>query len=281
MKKILSFPSSRHLWAVVMVIAAVVVIWCAGPLLTFGGLSPLASIGIRLTLIALVLAAWALWLIDWTTSIVIVVLLCLAIWHAFPLVTLSGKPLFASVTARILAMIGVVFVYAGVMLVRWWNQMRRHPGRLRRWLRLGKRGPRPLAASRLAEIEDMARATIAQLKAGRAAHGRLARLFRGAAHLYDVPWYVVLGPKGSGKTSMLLNSGLAFPLDARLQHSLAPDDARALPGWWLTNEAVLIDTAGHYVQHGTSRYSLPVASSDGPNGGKRKNQVHRRKPWRV
>ncbi|WP_436968078.1 hypothetical protein [Burkholderia multivorans] len=64
MKKILSFPSSRHLWAVVMVIAAVVVIWFAGPLLTFGGLSPLASIGIRLTLIALVLAAWALWLID-------------------------------------------------------------------------------------------------------------------------------------------------------------------------------------------------------------------------
>ncbi|EJO57759.1 type VI secretion system membrane subunit TssM [Burkholderia multivorans] len=272
MKKILSFPSSRHLWAVVMVIAAVVVIWFAGPLLTFGGLSPLASIGIRLTLIALVLAAWALWLIDWTMSIVIIVLLCLAIWHAFPLVALSGKPLFASVTARILAMIGVVFVYAGVMSVRWWRQMRRHPGRLRRLLRLGKRGPRPLAASRLAEIEDMARATIAQLKAGRAAHGRLARLFRGAAHLYDVPWYVVLGPKGSGKTSMLLNSGLAFPLDARLQRSLAPDDARALPGWWLANEAVLIDTAGHYVQHGTSRYSLPVASSDGPSGGKRKNQ---------
>ncbi|MGK8778402.1 hypothetical protein ACRS8R_28830 [Burkholderia cenocepacia] len=128
MKKILSFLSSRHLWAVVMVIAAVVVIWFAGPLLTFGGLSPLASIGIRLTLIALVLAAWALWLIDWTMSIVIVVLLCLAIWHAFPLVTLSGEPLFASVTARILAMTGVVLAYAAVMSIRWWRRMRRHPG---------------------------------------------------------------------------------------------------------------------------------------------------------
>ncbi|EGD06273.1 hypothetical protein B1M_02245 [Burkholderia sp. TJI49] len=272
MKKILSFLSSRHLWAVVMVIAAVVAIWFAGPLLSFGGLNPLASIDIRLTLIALVLAAWVLWLIDWTTSIVIVVLLCLAIWHAFPLLTLAGKPLFASVTARIFAMTAVVSVYAVAMSIRWWRQMRRHPGRLRRLLRLGKRGPRPLAASRLAEIEDMARATIAQLKAGRGAGGRLARLFRGAAHLYDVPWYVVLGPRGSGKTSMLLNAGLAFPLDARLQHSLAPDDARALPGWRLTNEAVLIDTAGHYVQHGTSRYSLPVASSHRPNDGKPKNQ---------
>ncbi|MDS0859159.1 type VI secretion system membrane subunit TssM [Burkholderia pseudomultivorans] len=272
MKKILSFLSSRHLWAVVMVIAAVVAIWFAGPLLSFGGLNPLASIDIRLTLIALVLAAWVLWLIDWTTSIVTVVLLSLAIWHAFPLVTLSGEPLFASVTARILAMTAVVSVYAVAMSIRWWRQMRRHPRRLRRLLRLGKRGARPLAASRLAEIEDMARATIAQLKAGRGAGGRLARLFRGAAHLYDVPWYVVLGPRGSGKTAMLLNSGLPFPLDARLQHSLAPNDARALPGWWLTNEAVLIDTAGHYVQHGTSRYSLPVASSHRPSDGKRGNQ---------
>ena len=61
MKKILSFLRSRHLWAVATVIVAAAVIWFAGPLVSFGGLNPLASIGIRLTLIALVLAAWVLW----------------------------------------------------------------------------------------------------------------------------------------------------------------------------------------------------------------------------
>lgn len=272
MKKILSFLRSRHLWAVVTVIVAVVVIWFAGPLVSFGGLNPLASIGIRLTLIALVFAAWVLWLIDWSTSIVIVALLCLAIWHAFPLLTLAGKPLFASAMARILAVAGVVSVYVVAMSVRWWRRMRRNPGQLRRLLRLGKRGARPLVASRLAEIEDMARAAITQLKARRGSAGWLVRLFRGAAYLYDVPWYVVLGSKDSGKTSALLNAGLAFPLDAQLQHSLAPDDARALPGWRLTNEAVLIDTAGHYVQHGTSRYSLPAESSSIRNDGKLEKQ---------
>lgn len=254
------------------VIAAVVVIWFAGPLVSFGGLNPLASIDTRLALIALVLAAWVLWLVDWSTSIVIVALLCLAIWHAFPLLTLAGTPLFASAMARILAMTGVVSVYVVAMSVRWWRRMRRHPRQLGRLLRLGKRGVRPLAASRLAEIEGMACAAIAQLKARRRSAGTLTRLFRGAAHLYDVPWYVVLGSNGSGKTAALLNAGLAFPLDAQLQHSLAPDDARALPGWRLTNEAVLIDAAGHYVRHGTSRYALPVASSDTSNDGKPEKQ---------
>lgn len=269
MKNILSFLRSRHLWAVVTVIAAAVVIWFAGPLVSFGGLNPFASIDIRLTLIALVLSAWILWLIDWSTSIVIVALLCLAIWHGSPLLTLAGKPLFAFVTVRILAVAGVVLVYATAMLVRWWRRMRRHPSQLRRLLRLGKRGVRPLAASRLAEIEDMARAAITQLKARRGGAGRLARLFRGAAYLYDVPWYVVLGSKGSGKTTALLNAGLAFPLDAPLQHSLAPDDARVFPGWRLTNDAMLIDTPGHYVQHGTSRYSLTAESSYRSIDGKR------------
>ncbi|KAG8154868.1 type VI secretion system membrane subunit TssM [Burkholderia catarinensis] len=268
MKKILSFLHSRHLWAVVTVIVAAVVIWFAGPLVSFGGLNPLASVGIRLTLIALVLAAWVLWLIDWSTSIVIVALLCLAIWHAFPLLTLAGKSLFAPVMVRILAMAGVVLVYAVSMLVRWWRRMRRHPGQLRRLLRLGTRGARPLAASRLTKIEDMARAAITQLKARRGGTRGLARLFRWPAYLYDVPWYVVLGSKGSGKTTALLNAGLVFPLDAQLQHSLALDDAQALPGWRLTNEAVLIDTAGHYVRHGTSHYSLTVESSEASNDGK-------------
>ncbi|ABB11937.1 type VI secretion system membrane subunit TssM [Burkholderia lata] len=269
MKKILSFLRSRHLWAVVTVIVAAAAIWFAGPMVSFGGLNPLASVGIRLTLIALVLAVWILWLIDWSTSIVFVALLCLAIWYAFPLVTLAGKPLFASVMARMLSMAGVVFVYAVAMSIRWWKRIRRHPGQLRRLLRLGKRGVRPLAASRLVEIEDMARTAIKQLKARRGGACRLARLFRGPAYLYDVPWYAVLGSKGSGKTTALSNAGLAFPLDGQLQHSLAPDDARALPGWRITNEAVLIDTAGHYVRHGTSRYRLTAELSDTRNEGTR------------
>ena len=70
----------------------------------------------------------------------------------------------------------------------------------------------------------------------------------GARALYLLPWYVLIGAPGSGKTTSLLNSGLRFPLAA------PGERAAALSGiggtrhcdWWFTDAAVLIDTAGRY-----------------------------------
>lgn len=33
-----------------------------------------------------------------------------------------------------------------------------------------------------------------------------------SGYLYDLPWYVIIGPPGAGKTTALVNSGLKFPL---------------------------------------------------------------------
>ncbi|MFD2055371.1 type VI secretion system membrane subunit TssM [Mesorhizobium calcicola] len=65
--------------------------------------------------------------------------------------------------------------------------------------------------------------------------------------LYEIPWYVVIGPPGAGKTTALVNSGLNFPL-------AGSGDAQPVAGvggtracdWWFTDQAVLIDTAGRY-----------------------------------
>ncbi len=71
---------------------------------------------------------------------------------------------------------------------------------------------------------------------------------QGATNLYELPWYVIIGPPGAGKTTVLENSGLRFPLAERF-------GAGALRGvggtrncdWWFADEAVLLDTAGRYV----------------------------------
>ncbi|MEM7217183.1 MAG: type VI secretion system membrane subunit TssM [Pseudomonadota bacterium] len=70
---------------------------------------------------------------------------------------------------------------------------------------------------------------------------------RGAVNLYDLPWYIIIGPPGAGKTTALLNSGLHFPLAERF----GPDAVRGIGGtrdcdWWFTDDAVMIDTAGRY-----------------------------------
>lgn len=65
--------------------------------------------------------------------------------------------------------------------------------------------------------------------------------------LYELPWYMIIGPPGVGKTTALVNSGLKFPL-------VVSGKAQPIPGvggtrncdWWFTEDAVLIDTAGRY-----------------------------------
>jgi type VI secretion system protein ImpL len=65
--------------------------------------------------------------------------------------------------------------------------------------------------------------------------------------LYDLPWYVIIGPPGAGKTTALVNSGLKFPLaQGSTPAAVAGIGGTRFCDWWFTEEAVLIDTAGRY-----------------------------------
>lgn len=73
-------------------------------------------------------------------------------------------------------------------------------------------------------------------------------------YLYQLPWYVMIGAPGAGKTTALLNAGLEFPLT----DSLGKAAIRGVGGtrhcdWWFTDSAVLIDTAGRYALQESQR----------------------------
>lgn len=70
---------------------------------------------------------------------------------------------------------------------------------------------------------------------------------KGRNKLYSLPWYMIIGAPGSGKTTALKNSGLNFPLKS----SMGDDPIHGEGGtrycdWWFTDEAIMIDTAGRY-----------------------------------
>lgn len=65
--------------------------------------------------------------------------------------------------------------------------------------------------------------------------------------LYELPWYIIIGPPGAGKTTALVNSSLDFPLAEQFgKGALRGVGGTRNCDWWFTNEAVLIDTAGRY-----------------------------------
>ncbi|MDX8447563.1 type VI secretion system membrane subunit TssM [Mesorhizobium captivum] len=72
--------------------------------------------------------------------------------------------------------------------------------------------------------------------------------------LYDIPWYIIIGPPGAGKTTALVNSGLKFPLagSGNAQPVAGVGGTRSCD-WWFTDEAVLIDTAGRYTTQESDR----------------------------
>jgi type VI secretion system protein ImpL len=69
-------------------------------------------------------------------------------------------------------------------------------------------------------------------------------LTRGAAALYELPWYMVIGNPAAGKSSAIGSSGLTFPIPG----------SRAVQGvggtrncdWFFTTDGILLDTAGRY-----------------------------------
>ena len=100
---------------------------------------------------------------------------------------------------------------------------------------------KPERRAEILELHKQIQAGIASLKTSKLGGGK-----RGSDALYVLPWYVMVGPPGAGKTTALRHSGLQFPF-------LDPNGGgvRGVGGtrncdWWFTNEAILLDTAGRY-----------------------------------
>jgi hypothetical protein len=60
--------------------------------------------------------------------------------------------------------------------------------------------------------------------------------------LYKLPWYVIVGEPGSGKTEAIRHSNVGFP--PGMQDEFQGVGGTINMNWWFTNQAVLLDTAG-------------------------------------
>ena len=174
-------------------------------------------------------------------------LIAAVIWIAGPYLVISGNRPLESESSRLIAIVGVVLAWlAWVMFERW--QARRASGKLASAV-ITQAAAEPLPSGDVVKLREGFEQAVATL--GSRHKGRT---------LYDLPWYVFIGPPGSGKTTALLNSGLHFSLDALGgQARLRGIGGTRNCDWWFTDEAVFLDTAGRF----TTQDSDAAADSAG------------------
>ena len=159
-----------------------------------------------------------------------------------PLISIGGAAPFSGLAGSIGLAALAPAIYGATRLAESWRTFRQNAAMLDAAVRPdADAAGRPEDAQESAEIAQRLREALLVLR---------KRRFQGAAGkrwLYQIPWYVIIGPPGSGKTTALVNAGLSFPLADRFgRNAMRGIGGTRSCDWWFTDEAVLIDTAGRY-----------------------------------
>ncbi|WP_372623346.1 type VI secretion system membrane subunit TssM [Falsiroseomonas sp.] len=181
----------------------------------------------------------------WFWSLVGAVVLSLLVWFFGDLVAVGETRPLGTPVARLVVILCIAVVWGA------WNllaQARARRSNEKLVAALAEPAARRAPGSEeVAELDRRFLAALDQLR-----HRRLGGR-GGRRWLYQLPWYVMIGPPASGKTTALAQSGLS--LRAGQIQELRGVGGTRYCDWVFTDEAVLIDTAGRY----TTQESDPEA----------------------
>lgn len=246
-------------------------IWFIGPLFSVDNLYPLKSAEMRVTVIVLALLLTVFLLVErsiWSSmglALVGVVALSVLIWHAGPLLKFGGMAPLSSELVRMVVLFVLVLGYLIWAILKVVRAAREDKELRDRLLNMGRKGPSSvkLAEDNIRHVKAIMAQAVAQLRRMRTSASMLTRLFEGKRYLYELPWFLVIGNPGAGKTTAMLNSGLKFLLPQQMSmaalHTQSHTDKC---DWWFTDEAVLIDTAGRYTQHTEGEQGRPYNEAE-------------------
>ena len=174
----------------------------------------------------------------WFRTAVGVIILCILIWIFGPLFGVGQSHPLDSEMARLIVIAALIIFWLVINLIRSLRDARKEKNLVEE---VAKSAPDETAATSAAEVAELG----TRLKD--ALHTLKKAKLGGGKKLYQLPWYMFIGPPGAGKTTALANCGLRFPLaESGNPEALAGVGGTRNCDWWFTDEAVLIDTAGRY-----------------------------------
>ena len=177
----------------------------------------------------------------WAWTLLLVLSIVLLVWFVGPLLAVDDYKFWERSTSRLLT-ISVLFLIWGLSMV------------FVSW----RAGVRKKAVEATEDVQDRIRREEQIDDEQKALNVRFkdalktlktSSLYRGRSERWrsDLPWYLLIGPQGSGKTSLLDFSGLEFPIN-KLDRKLTRDTLGTRHcDWYFADHGVLIDTAGRYL----------------------------------
>lgn len=187
----------------------------------------------------------------WVIQFIGVAALAVLIWFVGPLVAIAETEPLASEQSRIISIVVIFVIWVIFRLLMQLRAARRDKvlmTDLAAPMVPGKSAEELASEEEIAYLQKTFEEALQILRQTRAAGSRRPQF------LYELPWYVIIGAPGSGKTTALVNSGLQFPLAERFGKS----PIKGVSGtrncdWWFTDQAVLLDTAGRYTTQDSHR----------------------------
>ncbi|NBB70384.1 MAG: type VI secretion system membrane subunit TssM [Alphaproteobacteria bacterium] len=176
----------------------------------------------------------------WVLTLVGALVLSLVVWFVGPLVAVAGARPLGPGWARLLVVLVIMAGWGVLTLVRARRERARR-GELAEGLGASAADDgRAAAADELSVLEERLDQAVDALR--RAGKGTRRR----GDYLYELPWYLLIGPPGAGKTTALVNAGLRFPLGEDREAAVRGVGGTRDCDWWFADEAILLDTAGRY-----------------------------------
>lgn len=177
----------------------------------------------------------------WVWTLLAALFIALLVWFAGPSLAVEDYKFWASAAARLLSISVLFLIWGLTMVFVGWRV-----GVRKKAIEESETGQEFMR--REEKIDDERKALKERFK-GALKTLKTSSLYRGRSERWrsDLPWYLLIGPQGSGKTSLLDFSGLEFPIN-KIDRILTRDTLGTQHcDWYFADHGVLIDTAGRYL----------------------------------
>ncbi|MFS2159542.1 type VI secretion system membrane subunit TssM [Pseudomonas sp. Pseusp122] len=177
----------------------------------------------------------------WVWTLLVALLLALLVWFVGPLLAVDDYKFWETPTSRLITVSGLFLAWGLTLVFGNWRA-----GVLKKEREESEGGKARIA--RIQKIDKEHREVKGRFKDALKIL-KTSSLYRGRSERWrdDLPWYLLIGPHKSGKTSLLNFSGLEFPIN-KIDNRITRDTATTEHcDWYFADHGVLIDTAGRYL----------------------------------